>query len=127
MKSTFAGREPRHCPCPVCREVRHVRITRRGKPYLHCDPCGVQLFVRGQAGIQRFEELIAATATQNTPSKRPPSLPQHYQGQCAKCGQKFCLPIDLLKPNYVNGKLEGYRCTNSDCSGIVNPQKVAPK
>ena len=126
MKSILAGREPRHSPCPVCREVRHVRMTRRGKPYLHCDPCGVQLFVRGQAGIQRFEKLLT-DAGQNKSAKRPPSLPEHYQGQCAKCGQKFCLPIELLKPNYVDGKLEGYRCTNSECSGIVNAEKVAPK
>jgi hypothetical protein len=126
MKSIFAGREPMHSPCPICAEVRHVRITRRGKPYLHCDPCGVQLFVRGQAGIQRFEELLARTAS-NKPPKHPPTLPQYYQGQCTKCGQKFCLPIELLKPNYVNGKLEDYCCTNSDCNGIVKAEKIARK
>lgn len=124
MKPVFAGREPRHCPCPVCREVRHVRITRRGKPYLHCDPCGVQLFIRGQVGIQRFEKLVTATPQTKLP-KHQTSSPQLYKGQCAECGQKFYLPIDLLKPNYVNGKLEGYRCTNSECTGIVRPEKVA--
>jgi hypothetical protein len=124
MKSIFSGREPMHSPCPVCAEVRHVRITRRGKPYLHCDPCGVQLFIRGQAGIQRFEELLTARATAQRKAPKPqPSSPQLYKGQCAKCGQKFYLPLDLLKPNYVNGKLEGYQCTNSECSAIVNAEK----
>jgi hypothetical protein len=124
MKSLFAGREPRHFPCPVCGEIRHVRTTRRGKPYLHCDPCGVQLFIRGQAGIERFEKLLADVAEYKAP-KRQLKSGQLYKGQCAKCGQKFYLPIDLLKPNYLNGKLEGYRCTNSECSGIVHPEKVA--
>ncbi len=43
-------------PCPVCETPLPVRFTHRGKPYLVCDPCGVQVFVRRKEGIERFFE-----------------------------------------------------------------------
>ena len=45
-------------PCPVCGESRPVRETKANKPYIRCDPCGVQLFVRGDEGISRFREAV---------------------------------------------------------------------
>lgn len=42
-------------PCPVCRAECEVKRTKKGKPYWQCETCGVQVFVRGQEGIQRFE------------------------------------------------------------------------
>jgi len=45
-------------PCPVCVELREVRLTKKKKPYITCDPCGIQLFVRGPAGIAAFQRLI---------------------------------------------------------------------
>jgi len=47
-------------PCPVCTEPREVRETKKSKPYLICDPCGVQVFVRGPAGIGEFNRLLPA-------------------------------------------------------------------
>ena len=38
-------------PCPLCSEVRTVRINRRSKPFLRCDRCGVLMFVNREAGI----------------------------------------------------------------------------
>ena len=52
-------------PCPVCTDPREVRMTKKKKPYITCDPCGIQLFVRGPAGIAAFERLIDA------PRQRP--------------------------------------------------------
>ena len=46
-------------PCPICRGLLPVRTARTGKPYLRCDPCGMQLFVRGSAGIRTFSALVA--------------------------------------------------------------------
>ena len=47
-------------PCPICRGLLPVRTDRKGKPYVHCDrPCGLQMFVRGKEGIQRFTALLA--------------------------------------------------------------------
>ena len=48
-------------PCPVCTQAREVRITKKDKPYLICDPCGVQIFVRGPAGIEEFHRLLTRT------------------------------------------------------------------
>ncbi len=44
--------------CPLCAEPREVRLDRNHKPYLICDPCGTQLFVRRKEGIERLEALI---------------------------------------------------------------------
>ncbi len=31
----------RRFPCPVCTDPREVRLTKKDKPYIVCDPCGV--------------------------------------------------------------------------------------
>jgi predicted RNA-binding Zn-ribbon protein involved in translation (DUF1610 family)/uncharacterized small protein (DUF1192 family) len=45
-------------PCPVCGAAHKIRIARTGKPYFHCDLCGIQLFFRGRSGITRLRELL---------------------------------------------------------------------
>lgn len=45
-------------PCPVCGAAHKIRVARTGKPYFHCDPCGIQLFFRGRRGIARLRELL---------------------------------------------------------------------
>jgi hypothetical protein len=45
-------------PCPVCTDPREVRLTKKRKPYITCDPCGIQVFIRGPAGIAAFERLV---------------------------------------------------------------------
>ncbi len=50
-------------PCPVCTEPREVRLTKKKKPYVVCDPCGIQLFVRGSAGISGFDRLTNSADT----------------------------------------------------------------
>jgi predicted RNA-binding Zn-ribbon protein involved in translation (DUF1610 family) len=37
-------RSARVFPCPVCAEPRDVRTTKKNKPYLVCDSCGVQTY-----------------------------------------------------------------------------------
>ena len=46
-------------PCPICFEMLEVRYSKRSKPYLTCNDCGVQLFVRGKEGIKKFKNLIS--------------------------------------------------------------------
>lgn len=46
---------PKTQPCPVCGDPCPVKTTHKGKPYWQCEPCGVQVFVRRQAGIARLE------------------------------------------------------------------------
>ena len=43
-------------PCFLCGNGLEVKASKRNKPYLICDWCGVQTFIRGQRGIKSFEE-----------------------------------------------------------------------
>jgi len=45
-------------PCPLCEEELDIKISEKGKPYVVCDICGVQLFVRRPEGIKRLKNKI---------------------------------------------------------------------
>lgn len=45
-------------PCPLCERALRIRISKTGKPYIVCDDCGVQMFVRYPAGISLLYEKI---------------------------------------------------------------------
>ena len=45
-------------PCPVCGEMLLVEVTKNQKPYCTCNDCGIQLFIRGKQGIERFSNLL---------------------------------------------------------------------
>jgi transcription elongation factor Elf1 len=124
MKPLSAKRDLRLFPCCVCGEAREVRTTKKGKPYMICDPCGVQMFVRVETGIRRFKQLVA-DAEENNIWKRLAELQQRYQFQCPKCRKKFWLTPELIKTSWASGKLEGYRCPDTECGGIAKPEKAA--
>ncbi len=42
--------------CPACGEPMANRPTEAGKPHYICEPCGTQLFIRREAGIERLRE-----------------------------------------------------------------------
>src|SRR5262245_57151801 len=46
-------------PCFLCTKELRIRKDKRNKPYLICDPCGAQIFVRGRQGIENLHELVA--------------------------------------------------------------------
>ena len=48
-----------HFPCPICFGMLEVRYSKRSKPYLTCNDCGVQVFIRGKNGIEMFKNLIS--------------------------------------------------------------------
>jgi hypothetical protein len=48
--------------CPVCNIGLRIKISKKQKPYCMCLECGIQIFFRGQAGIQRLYELIRSEA-----------------------------------------------------------------
>jgi transcription elongation factor Elf1 len=123
MKPLLAKRDLRLFPCCVCGEAREVRTTKKGKPYMICDPCGVQMFVRVETGIRRFEQLVA-DADENNIWKRLAEQ-QRYQFHCPKCRKKFWLTPELIKTSWASGKLEGYRCPDPGCGGIAKPEKAA--
>ena len=43
--------------CPLCGKQLDVRASKKGKPYVTCNDCSLQLFVRGPAGIERFDKM----------------------------------------------------------------------
>ena len=52
-------KKPAQVPCFLCAEDLDVRKSIKDKPYLVCDGCGIQIFVRGKKGIERFEKFIS--------------------------------------------------------------------
>ena len=43
-------------PCFLCGNGLEIKMSKRDKPYLICDWCGVQTFIRGKRGIKAFNE-----------------------------------------------------------------------
>jgi predicted RNA-binding Zn-ribbon protein involved in translation (DUF1610 family) len=74
-------------PCPVCAGVRDVRLTKKDKPYITCDPCGIQVFVRGPAGIAEFNRLIERN--NEGLFVRLEEMERRYRLACPACGFKF--------------------------------------
>jgi len=46
-------------PCFLCIQELTQRTDKNRKPYFVCDPCGVQIFIRGRQGIKNLSELVA--------------------------------------------------------------------
>jgi hypothetical protein len=70
-------------PCPVCNMGLRIKISRKQKPYCMCLECGIQIFFRGQAGIERLYETIrseAAVAAEFNGPARAIFLYKHLQG-----------------------------------------------
>ena len=50
--------ENEELPCFLCGKTLEIRHTKRNKPYFICQNCGIQAFVRYDAGIKRLDELV---------------------------------------------------------------------
>ena len=105
-------------PCPVCTGPREVRLTKKDKPYLICDSCGVQVFVRGPAGISEFKRLLQTTS-EETLLSRLNQIEQRYRLTCPICGQKFWITPKLIKTSVFDGTVKGFRCPERRCEGVV--------
>jgi hypothetical protein len=44
-------------PCFLCGEKRELRQSKKAKPYFICDPCGVQAFIRKDAGVRKLQDM----------------------------------------------------------------------
>lgn len=113
-------------PCPVCGVGLEVKETKKDKPYVVCDPCGMQLFVRNQTGIGRFDQLVSDAAQRNIWA-RLQELQQRYQKKCPKCGRRFWIGPDQLKTSWLDGSFEGYCCTEKGCDGVAKWKEEAKK
>jgi len=88
MRTLLETYTTRHFPCPICVGALEVRESKKDKPYVVCDACGVQMFVRNETGIRRLEQLIQEANTKNV-WERLAELLQGYQKTCRQCANKF--------------------------------------
>jgi predicted RNA-binding Zn-ribbon protein involved in translation (DUF1610 family) len=98
-------------PCPVCGVATEVRMTKKNKPYLTCDPCGIQVFIRGPAGIREFNRLIARG---ESVMERLSEMKKRYRLTCEECGTSFWAEPRLAKTSIFDGHLQGFRCPECD-------------
>ena len=110
-------------PCPVCTVPREVRATKKDKPYLTCDPCGIQVFVRGPAGIREFSRLLQTTSEEGLLT-RLNRMEQRYHLTCPDCGNKFWISPKLIKTSAFDGSMKGFRCPERNCDGIASWNEV---
>jgi chaperonin cofactor prefoldin len=54
-------------PCFLCTHELRQRTDKNRKPYFICDPCGVQIFIRGRQGIENLSQLIATLKEREFP------------------------------------------------------------
>lgn len=121
MGTLLQAQTRRLFPCPLCGEGLDVRDSKRGKPYIVCNGCGVQMFVRAEAGIRKFEEFVAG-AEKRSIWERLADLGESYRKKCPECGKKFWVNEELIETSWFSGEFIGYRCPEEDCDGIVKPE-----
>src|SRR3954463_10407074 len=56
--------------CFLCSQELGLRRDKNKKPYFVCDPCGVQIFVRGRQGIENLDQLIETLKERDFPFKK---------------------------------------------------------
>ncbi len=103
-------------PCPVCVRALDVRLTKKNKPYVTCDPCGVQMFIRGPEGIEGLQRLIQRGRGTGL-LDRLEQMERHYRLSCPDCSCQFWIERNLVKTSGFDGSLKGFRCPK--CGEVV--------
>ncbi len=109
-------------PCPVCNTPLDVRESKKVKPYVVCDYCGVQMFVRNPAGIRAFNRQVE-NADKEGVWETIAEMERRYRKQCPECGHRFWIEPSQFKTSWFDGQFVGYRCPEDDCDGIVPPEE----
>ena len=105
-------------PCPVCAQLREVKLTKKKKPYITCDPCGIQLFVRGPEGIAALSRLLDRAEVEDVWT-RLAEMERRFYLKCPACGCHFWIEPGLVKTSRFDGSLQGFRCPAKDCREVV--------
>lgn len=105
-------------PCPVCMDPREVKLTKKNKPYITCDPCGIQVFVRGPQGIAEFKRLVERGESDGI-SARIEEMQRRYRLTCPKCGNKFWAEKRLMRTSGFDGSFKGFVCPAKSCGALV--------
>jgi transcription elongation factor Elf1 len=109
-------------PCPVCATPQDVRGSKKGKPYVTCNACGVQLFIRGKVGIDAFEKLLTRAAIEGT-FARVNEMIRRYHVRCSDCGSEFWIEPSSIVTSVFDGSLKGVRCPNAKCEAVIPGRK----
>lgn len=105
-------------PCPICGKPLEIRQTKKDKPYVVCDHCQIQMFVRGKAGITEFKRLADRAEKENV-WERLGSLEKRFRLVCQECKHSFWIEKDLVKTSWVDGSFLGFRCPQENCGATV--------
>ena len=77
-------------PCPLCGVLLNVRESVKGKPYVVCDPCGMQMFVRREDGIQALKKILTSGRSPSNPStEKLQEKIQSLEKQLSQSEQKY--------------------------------------
>ena len=80
---------------------------------------GVQVFVRGPAGIEEFRRPLQDTNTESLLTRLRETA-RLYRLACPQCGHEFWAEPKLIKTIVFGGGLKGFRCPKRNCEGIVS-------
>src|SRR5438132_11385959 len=119
MDSQWRSMAKSGCFPARCAPSRGKFVKRRkAKPYLICDPCGVQVFVRVLGGIGEFNRLLHRTNNDGLLA-RLKEMERRYRMTCPECGCRFWAEPKLIKTSIFDGGLQGFRCPEKDCDATV--------
>jgi C4-type Zn-finger protein len=121
MSTLLDAARTKFFPCPICCQKLDVRTSKKDKPYVVCQACGMQMFLRTQPGIQKFEKQVTDGDASNLWA-RLDSLESQYQKTCPKCETKFWVNEKLRATDWF-GEFVGYSCSEPDCDGVVKSVK----
>ncbi len=48
---------PAEMPCPVCYNLKKLKLSKKRRPYWTCNDCWLQVFARGDRSIEVLKEL----------------------------------------------------------------------
>lgn len=111
-------------PCPLCLVPLRVRSSKKNKPYVVCDACGVQMFVRTKPGITRLASLMAEPQAVSV-MQRLATVARQQRQTCRSCRHAFWLSEAKLETSWFNGAHVGYKCPK--CGAAVKspePEKA---
>lgn len=114
----------RRFPCPICSLPQDVRGSKKGKPYITCNNCGVQMFVRGKPGIAALDRLLERAKAEGTLA-RVTEMVRRYHVRCASCKTQFWIEPRLIVTSWFDGGLKGVRCPNAECETVLPWKEVA--
>lgn len=115
---------PAAFPCPLCLVPLRVRSSKKGKPYVVCDACGVQMFVRAKPGIARLASLMAQPEAVGV-MQRLATVARQQKATCSSCRHTFWLSEAELQTHWFNGAFVGYKCPS--CGASVKPPEAEKK